>query len=66
MKLQVKFQTSVLRVMHAKLEQHREARPQNEESDIREYYDQLQAISYTLSLLMWNIIMDKHCCSVQQ
>lgn len=66
MKLQVKFQTSVLRVMHVKLEQLREARPQNEESGAREHYDQLQAISYTLSLLMWNIAMDRHCCSVQQ
>lgn len=41
MKLQIKFQTSVLQIMHVKLEQHREARPQNEQSDIKEYYDQL-------------------------
>ena len=42
------------------------ARPQNQEGDIKEYYDQLQAISYGLSLPMRNITADRHCCSVQR
>lgn len=42
------------------------ARPHNQEGDIKEYYDQVWAISYGLSLVRWNIAVDRQSCWGQQ